>query len=234
MRALVIALLLAACAAGPGRSQPGYVAVLAGGDDSLPVFDNATARMANLLAGAGVVDIHRFSATAGVPGAGLSLRGRILDAVAALHPAPGQACFVFMTSHGAHGPGLYLAPRDEFLSPADLAHALSKGCGTAPTVAIMSACYTGNFARPPVAQPNRVVLTAARADRPSFGCGAGRTYTVFDACLLDALAQHPPAWPAVSDVTNACVSQAEAEDDEVPSEPQSYFGAATHTLAPPG
>ncbi len=53
-----------------------------------------------------------------------------------------------MTSHGAHGPGLYLAAHDEFLSPDDLDAALGAGCGAAPTVAIVSACYTGDFARP--------------------------------------------------------------------------------------
>ena len=48
--------------------------------------------------------------------------------------------------------------------------------------------------------PNRIILTAARADRSSFGCTADRIYTVFDACLLGVL-PHATTWRAVFDET---------------------------------
>ena len=75
------------------------------------------------------------------------------------------------------GRGVWLAAIGEFLRPPELARALDAGCGQVPTVAVVSACYSGVFAAPPMTAPNRIVLTAARADRPSFGCAADRTST---------------------------------------------------------
>ena len=225
---MVLAAALPAAAAPPPR----WVGVLVAGDSSLPVFDNAVDRVDHLLqvAGAAPGDIQVLSA-AQRSGARLATRTRVLDAIATLHPAAGQSCFLFLTSHGAHGPGLYLSPRTEFISPAALDHALEAGCGDAPTVAIVSACYTGGFAKPPMARPNRVLLTAARADRPSFGCGAGRELTFFDGCLLQSLTAPPAAWvPAawadVIDRSRACVARLEAKEGEPASDPQSFVGSA--------
>ena len=243
--AAIALLLIAGCApvqqaAAPQRPAPqSWTAVLVAGDGSIPVFDNATGRMADLLAavGTGPGDIRRFSDAPDVlarPHVQLASKARVLDGIAALHPRPGQACFVFMTSHGAHGPGLYLAAHDEFISPGELAAALDEGCGAAPTVAVVSACYTGDFARPPVAAPNRVVLAAAAADRPSFGCGAGAQYAFYDACLIESLHSLPRDWPEVIRDTGRCVAQMEAKDKEQPSMPQSSVGAAAAGLPVPG
>ena len=233
--ALLLVVLLAGCArleqASPARGAGSqrWVAVLVAGDGSIPVFDNATGAMAGLLERSGVPndDIHRLSASPDAlskPHVQVATRARVLDSVAAMHPAPGQACLVFITSHGAHGPGVYLAPRTEFLSPDDLDTALRAGCGSAPTVAIVSACYTGAFAGPPVAQPNRIVLTAAAADRPSFGCGAGRELAYYDQCLLGSLDSLPRDWRDVIGETDRCVTGLETAEHEPPSDPQSYVG----------
>ena len=237
--AWLLAALLAGCsqAALPAQAAapPHWLAVLAAGDDSLPVFDNAVGAMAQVLRsdGAGSAEIHRFSA-ARRAGAQLSTRSRVLAQIAAMHPGDGQACFVFLTSHGAHGPGLYLAPRTEFIDPAALDRALASGCGDAPTVAIVSACYTGNFARMPMARPNRIILTAARADRPSFGCGAGRELTYYDGCLLQSLAAQPEGWGGLVARVRACVTRLEADDDEPASDPQSFIGRSVANLPVPG
>ncbi len=239
--ALLLLLLLAGCAgsrqaAAPSvHAQQGWVAVLVAGDGSIPVFDNATAGMAERLRRAGVPAdaIHRFSAAGDVlaePHVQVATRARVLDAVATMNPAPGQACLVFITSHGAHGPGVYLAPRTEFLSPGDLDTALQAGCGSAPTVAIVSACYTGGFAAPPMAQPNRIVLTAAAADRPSFGCGAGREFAYYDQCLLGSLDTLPRDWRDVITGADGCVSRLEAQEHEAPSNPQNSVGRAVAGL----
>ena len=68
-----------------------------------------------------------------------------------------------------------------FLDPVRLDRALAQGCGEAPTVVVLSGCYSGIFARPPMTRPNRVILTAARIDRPSFGCSIEDQFTEFDA-----------------------------------------------------
>jgi hypothetical protein len=161
-------------------------------------------------------------ARSGVRSASLS---HVLDAVAAMRPGPGQGCLVFATSHGVPRRGLYLAARDEVLSPADLDRALARGCGDAPSVVVISACFSGSFAQPPMTRANRVLLTASRADRASFGCGAGRAYTVYDRCLLGAL-DAGGTWRSAYGRIRACVAGEEARGGFTPSAPQAWFGPA--------
>jgi hypothetical protein len=231
---LGLLLAMAVTVAAPARSgaQPakaGWRVVLVAGDDAQPVFDDATRTLARMFAAAGVpaADIHRLSANpaeiaAGVPPAD---KGTLLHQIASLSVRPGERCFVFLTSHGARGEGLWLALSQQALHPRELAAALARGCGAAPTVAIVSGCYTGGFVRGEMAAPNRIILTAARADRPSFGCQADRVYTYFDQCLLAALPQ-AASWRGVSASADGCVRLMEKRLRARPSDPQAYFGAA--------
>lgn len=227
MRALPLLAALVACAptraaepVAPAGPVAPVAAVLVAGDPSLAVFDNALDRIAADLARAGA-SVQRLSGSA--RGGSLATRPNVLAAIGRMRPAPGGSCLVFATSHGVHGGGLFLAADRDVLPPAALDAALRRGCGDAPTVVVMSSCYSGVYARPPVAAPNRLVLTAARADRPSFGCGADRTYTFFDECLLDAL-DRDPTWRAAIDDARTCVTTTEARDGEVPSLPQLAAG----------
>jgi len=217
---------------------PAMRAVLVAGDGGLRVFDNGVAGVAAWLhrtAGVPPDQITRLSAARRMIARRLAAPAswpRIVRAIAEMHPEAGQACFVFITSHGIHGEGVALSYDDSVLTPAALDRALSAGCGDAPTVAIVSACYSGSFASPPMARPNRIVLTAARADRPSFGCGADQTYTFFDECLLHSL-DNGPGWQAVFAATRTCVEQRELREDEDPSMPQAWFGTAAADLPVP-
>ena len=85
----------------------------------------------------------------------------VFDAIATMRPGAGKGCLVFVTAHGERGEGLYLPAGgdDMFLDPARLDRALAQGCGEAPTVVVMSGCYSGIFARPPMTRANRVILT---------------------------------------------------------------------------
>jgi hypothetical protein len=76
---------------------------------------------------------------------------------------------------------------------------------------------------------NRVIITAARADRSSFGCQADRTYTVFDECLLGALPE-TGAWRGVYQASLGCVRRRERELGVLPSQPQAFFGKAVRRL----
>jgi hypothetical protein len=218
--------------------MPPMRAVLVAGDGGLRVFDDGVAGVAAWLRDTGGVPTDRITRLSASPTLIARLRVQpaswhdIMQAIQNLRPAPGEACFVFITSHGIEGQGVALSYDDSVLRPAALDRALATGCGDAPTVAIVSACYSGSFARPPMARANRIVLTAARADRPSFGCGAGETYTFFDQCLLHSL-DHGPGWRNVFAATRSCVEQREARDDFTPSEPQGWFGAAVADLALP-
>lgn len=221
--------LLSAFFSAPGHAA-GWQAVLVAGDNAEPVFDNAVEAMARWLIGIGVTpsDIYRLSASARPFGSSSEPASArlILGRVAALRPGRAEGCFVFITSHGQRQ-GIWLAATGEFLEPAALARALSAGCGTAPTVVVVSACFSGTFTA--MRARNRIIMTAARPDRPSFGCQADRTYTVFDECLLSVL-PHSPTWRAVYDTTLACVRRRERELRVLPSQPQGFFGKAVRNL----
>ncbi len=233
----LLLLVLALPALAQAQDQPvRYRAVLVAGDGSLPVWDNAVQNLASLL-GASLVpgQVQRLSAAPQVLRGGQAQPAtldRVLNAVAAMRPAPGEGCLVFVTAHGAPREGVALVASREYLTPEDLDTVLSHGCGEAPTVVIISACYSGTFARAPITRPNRIIMTAARPDRPSFGCGAGRTYTVFDQCLLQA-GRGARDWQQVANGTSRCVAQAEAQMRETPSQPQRFFGPQVAQLALP-
>jgi len=235
---LILCALATGAAAADAPSVSHYKAVLIAGDWSASAFDHATAAMQERLLARHVApaDLQRLSAARNVVGRNgvqSSTLGHVLAAIEHMHPGPGEGCFVFATSHGAYGEGLVLVPSQDFLTPAALDHALDVGCGNAPTVAIISACFSGSFAKPPMARANRVILTAARDDRTSFGCGAGFQYTVYDRCLLQAL-DHSAAWQAAYTMIKACVATREKAFQIKASEPQAAFGDAVASLPVPG
>jgi hypothetical protein len=219
--------------AAPPNPAASWQVVLAAGDDAEPVFDNATRALSKRLAAAGVPigNIHRLSASAAELGAAVepALANILLQRIGTLPARPGDRCLIFLTSHGERGAGLWLARSNTTLSPDELAQALSRGCAAVPTVVVVSACYSGSFAAGKMAKPNRIVLTAARDDRPSFGCQVHRVYNFFDECLLGALPKSA-TWRAVADGSRECVSRMERALGERPSEPQAYFGAAVANL----
>jgi hypothetical protein len=247
--ALSIPLLLAACAAPPSEPPPvpsrgtaaltaaHYKAVLIAGTGTVPVWDNAVEAVATRLRERGGVaanDIQRLSAAPDVIAHGdarAATLGSVLDAVGSMQPGPGGGCFVFATSNG--GAGLRLSINNEALLPSDLDRALTLGCGGAPTVVVVSACYSGTFARSPMNRANRVVLTASRPDRNSFGCHAGRTFTVYDTCLLQGI-DAAVTWPQAYAAIRHCVSDREALSFFLTaSEPQAWFGPAVADMPLP-
>jgi hypothetical protein len=207
-----------------------YKVALIAGDASAPAFDHATAAMRDRLLARQVAagDIQRLSAARE-----LAVRDdvrpsnlpNVLSAIERLHPASGEGCLVFATSHGGYREGLVLAASGDFLTPGALDRALRIGCGEAPTVVIISGCFSGSFAKPPMARANRIVLTAAREDRPSFGCGAEFQYTVYDRCLLQTM-DRAGTWRAAYAMIRSCVSEREKELHFPASEPQAWFGEA--------
>ncbi len=222
----------------PTPARSGYDTVLIAGDGSLAVFDNAVSGVATRLAamgGASPARVRRLSASPDViatQGARAAIPENILQTVAGMHPAPGRACFVYATSHGAEGFGFVLGLTDEFISPQALDAALRQGCGDAPTAVVISACFSGIYARPPMTRPNRIILTAARPDRSSFGCHAGRVFTVYDRCLLAAF-DVGGTWKQAYALIRRCVAVEERRERVVPSEPQAWFGAAVADMALP-
>ncbi len=217
----------------PAGAAGTWQVVLAAGDDAEPVFDNATHEISRRLAAAGMPpgNIHRLSASAPelASGAEPATAELLLRRISELPARPGDQCLIFLTSHGERGTGVWLARSNRALTPDELARALSRGCAAVPTVVIVSACYSGSFATGKMARPNRVILTAARGDRPSFGCQAHRIYNFFDECLLGVLPQ-AATWRSVSDGADRCVRRMEHALGVQPSEPQAYFGGTVAGL----
>lgn len=137
-------------------------------------------------------------------------------------------CLFYLSSHGSPD-GAVLG--QELLRPYRLAALLDDACPDRPTVVVISACFSGVFI-PALQKRDRLILTAARADRASFGCGESDRYPYFDTCFLASL---PDAhdFSALSADVQACVARKERETGAEPaSEPQVWIGPALRPLLP--
>ena len=120
---------------------------------------------------------------------------------------------------------------DAMLAPRAMDRMIDSWCGTRPTIVVVSACYSGVFV-PVLAQPNRMIMTAARRDRSSFGCSADATHPYFDGCVLEAM-NGARDFLNLSMRATACVNRRERDEGlRPPSEPQTYVGAQMQTLLP--
>src|SRR5262249_3842444 len=92
----------------------------------------------------------------------------------------------------------------------------------------------GTFVRDPLRRPNRLMLTAAAADRTSFGCAAEAPYTYYDGCFLRTFAT-VSTWLALHQAVSRCVAAAERQLRAPPSHPQAFFGGwrAAVPIPPP-
>jgi hypothetical protein len=219
-----------AVAAAPSVSIPAgsWWAVLVAGDNSSPAFDNGIDTLRERFAALGVRNITLLSASQ-ARGARLA-SARAVDGT--LRAAGGEACFVYMTSHGDES-GFFLRAERRTLSPAALDQALSAGCGERPTVVVVSACHSGTFINA-TRRPNRIIVTAAAADRTSFGCGADDDYTYYDQCFLQQL-DSASTWRELAEATRGCVATLEQRlGVRRESRPQIFVGAAVANLKLPG
>jgi hypothetical protein len=250
-------------------ASPRWSAVLAAGDVTLHVDDDAVAELDQRLETAGIAfdRIHLLSADKAVFGAGFQQgqgrRGRagddderprvgvdedaappgrrlpggieparpavLLRQILALDGSHGGACLVYLASTG-DAATLKLFGDD--LTPDQLDRALGAGCGTAPTVVVVSGCATGAFAQAPMTRPNRLILTATTGDRRGFGCGPNEALTTFDECFLGAL-DGAPTWLDAFDRTRRCVARRETLVGQPAAEPQVFAGDAVRHLAAP-
>jgi hypothetical protein len=217
-------------ASAPTLSIPAnrWRAVLVAGDNSSPAFDNGIDTLRDRLAGMGVRGITVFSAS---PGRGQLSTARNIEA--GLRAGGGDACLVYMTSHGDQG-GFFLRAGRQMLSPSALDEALNQGCGERPTVVVVSACHSGTFIIPQARRPNRIIIAAAATDRTSFGCGADNDYTYYDQCFLQQL-DGASTWRELAEATRACVHTLEQQlGVRRESRPQLFVGAAVANLKLPG
>jgi hypothetical protein len=206
-------------------------AVLVAGENNSPAFDNGVEALQGKLTAHGVRDIRALTSD---PEANPSLTVATASNIShALRDGGGEACLAFFTSHGSES-GVDLRAAKGYLTPAALASALDAGCGERPTVVIVSACHSGVFLNNAMRRPNRIILSAAAADRVSFGCGAGDQYTYYDQCLLQSF-DGATTWSQLATSTRSCVERLERSMGVPrPSQPQVYVGAAVSNLRIPG
>ena len=152
----------------------------------------------------------------------------IYEALVQLTPQTPDGCLIYLSSHGA--PQGILVDKT-ILPPALLGAILDRTCGQRPTVVVISACYSGVFI-PQLAQPNRMILTAARGDRTSFGCGEANKYPFFDECFLQSMPQARD-FPSLAREVQTCVAIREKKEGMTPpSEPQAWIGPQLRPMLP--
>jgi hypothetical protein len=203
-------------------------ALLVAGDNSSPAFANGVDTLHDRLAALGIKDIRLLFAG---DAARLSSSTNVRNVLSTLG---GEACLVFVTSHGEER-GFFLRADDRLFSPAAFERALTAGCGSVPTVVVMSACHSGTFINDQTRKPNRIIMTAAAADRTSFGCGADDDYTYYDQCFLQTLDGAATTWRELALGTRSCVDTLEQRlgvRDQ--SRPQLFVGAAIANIRIPG
>jgi hypothetical protein len=221
----------------PSPAEPSRWGMLfVAGDHSITAFDNATRRFYNIVQGKPRVKLARLTSDLSIaPSPGeIATLGTLDESLGYINSTSAENCLVFLTSHGTEG-GFYLSQHDgvgALLPPRTFDWLLDRHCGNKPTVAIVSACFSGIFLEEGMEQPNRIILTAARRDRPSFGCSADQIYTYYDKCLLDSWLWSY-TWRELHEKTSACVAEREASMGATPSEPQAFFGAGVVDLAMP-
>jgi hypothetical protein len=134
--------------------------------------------------------------------------------------------FLALSSHGSSDPELAVSNEGLPLaqvSPDDLAEAL-RDSGIKRRIIVISACYAGGFI-PALENPDTIVITAAAADKTSFGCSDDRDLTYFgEAFYRDSLPNAGTLEDAFARARTA-IAEREKKENEVPSDPQAFFGA---------
>ena len=227
---LTLALML------PVSAHAAWHAIMVSGDDSIDNFDNSRKVLGELFAAKGLAAANQHHLNSQFPDPMMqqdnqtSLWG-LTRGFSALNIQPQQdACLFYVSSHGKKGDGVYMKRAlDGQLTPAQLNTALNWTCGTAPTVVMVSACYSGQFIQP-LRADNRIIMTAASATRPSFGCSEAQEYTFWDGCVIDHFARST-TWENLYEHVKQCIAAKEQQLGYPASQPQAYFGKNMRGLA---
>lgn len=131
---------------------------------------------------------------------------------------------LYITSHGSEDHQISLKnSRLELvdLSSDKLAQLLDES-GIRWQIIVVSACFSGGFIEP-LKSENRLIMTAAAADKTSFGCSDQAALTYFGRALLESLGETDSFGEAYSQLQKKIISR-EAEEQLPASEPQLFMG----------
>lgn len=218
-------------------AQAEWKSVFISGDHSIPNFDNGRKVLSEMFAPLGAFSENQNHLTSEPRLVKGGVQLATLDNIALTFQnlkvdKSKDGCFLFMTSHGIKNFGFYLSRGENGgrggITPAQLKSVVDSACGSAPTVLLISSCYSGQFVEK-LAADNRVILTAAIKDRPSFGCSTDTTYTFWDECVIDNLPSSR-TWEELYAGVKSCIERKESELGFNPSLPQAYFGKNVRNL----
>jgi hypothetical protein len=114
------------------------------------------------------------------------------------------------------------------LSSRELARRLEPLAGHR-TVIVVSACYSGSLIHD-LRAPERIIITAARADRSSFGCSPDSRHTFFGEAELRAFGAPDRSLHQVFVAIQQEVARMERRERYTPSEPQVSVGSEVADL----
>lgn len=222
----------------PGQAgRPDVFFVGFAGDDSQEIFAREVQIAAAAVSGRlGLVNRsllllnNREANASGAPIASVgTLRLALEELSARMDPAE-DVLFLYLTSHGLPTNELYVSNGElplEQLSPARLRELLGEFAFRRKIV-VVSACFSGEFARQ-LADESTVVLTASRADRPSFGCRDNREMTYFGEALWNFAMSRADTLHGAFALALERVDEMEAEAALPSSMPQMFVSAQAHS-----
>ncbi|HVL02201.1 MAG TPA: C13 family peptidase [Dongiaceae bacterium] len=150
---------------------------------------------------------------------------KAVQALAAKMNADEDVLLLYLTSHGSadhrfslHQNGLRLPDLD---APT-LAEILKKS-GIRYQILMVSACYSGGFV-PVLKRKDRLVMTAAAADRTSFGCSDESDMTYFGRAYFKEAFPTQPDWIKAFEQARQWIERTEKEEKKTPSQPQIAVG----------
>lgn len=141
------------------------------------------------------------------------------------HQGEEDLAFLFLTSHGKEdlfSLNFYEAGTTDLTAP-EFRQMLDES-GIGPAVIVVSACHSGSFIDD-IEAADRLVITAARADRTSFGCRDGAEWTEFGESFFARALRSDPDPRTAFPVAAEDVARKELADELTPSLPQMSAGA---------
>jgi len=138
-------------------------------------------------------------------------------------PAEDMVVFV-LTSHGSpDGVGVVTRRAQQLMTPKDVRLLLNEAKAQ-HRVVIVSACYSGVFARE-LADDRTLVITAAAPNKPSFGCRDGATWTYFGDAFFNKAVRREPRLDRAFETARGLVTRREEQEGFDPSNPQIAGGS---------
>jgi hypothetical protein len=210
--------------------EPEAFALLLGGTSYQSVFLSEVETVAGILDaryGAGPRSIRLANSAVDPLRYPMANRANMERALAEIgqRQGPEDVAFLFLTSHGQENRFKLDFPEagTTDLTAAEFAAMLDRS-RIGPAVIVVSACFSGSFIDD-IAAPDRLIITAARADRTSFGCRDGAEWTEFGESFFDLALRAEPDPRKAFRIAAEDVAQKEKADALAHSEPQIHEGA---------